>query len=150
LFAAFLADALSREVEIGGRKMNRAASIKTRPRAVMPMSDQFRDGGASCPVGHDNLQAGTVAVVLRRRAPGRLPVGGRDAAAADDPRRAEPAHVTRDPIAEADVIVARAFADLAALSIAQHRAGAEAQRLNEQLSAALSSRGVIEQAKGVI
>ena len=56
----------------------------------------------------------------------------------------------RAPLAEADIIVARAFADLAALSIAQHRASAEAQRLNEQLSAALASRVVIEQAKGVI
>jgi AmiR/NasT family two-component response regulator len=53
-------------------------------------------------------------------------------------------------MAEADVIVARAFADLATLSIVQHRAVAEAQRLNEQLSAALTSRVVIEQAKGVI
>jgi GAF domain-containing protein len=51
---------------------------------------------------------------------------------------------------EADLIVARAFADLAALSIAQHRASAEAQRLTEQLSSALTSRVVIEQAKGVI
>ena len=51
---------------------------------------------------------------------------------------------------EQDVIVARAYADLAALSISQHRARAEAQRLNEQLSLALTSRIVIEQAKGVI
>ena len=58
--------------------------------------------------------------------------------------------VTRAPMAEADVIVARAFADLATLSIVQHRASAEAQRLNEQLSGALTSRVVIEQAKGVI
>jgi GAF domain-containing protein len=57
---------------------------------------------------------------------------------------------TRSPIGEADVIVARGFADLAALSILQHRASTEAQRLNEQLSAALTSRIVIEQAKGVI
>ena len=57
---------------------------------------------------------------------------------------------TRAPMAEADLIVARAFADLAALSIAQHRASTEAHRLNEQLSAALTSRVVIEQAKGVI
>ena len=56
---------------------------------------------------------------------------------------------TRAPIGEADVVVARAFADLATLSILQHRER-EAQRLNEQLSAALSSRIVIEQAKGVI
>jgi len=54
------------------------------------------------------------------------------------------------PMRKADLIVARAFADLAALSIVQHRASLEAQRLNEQLSAALTSRVVIEQAKGVI
>jgi GAF domain-containing protein len=58
--------------------------------------------------------------------------------------------VTRTPMEEADVIVARAFADLATLSIVQHRATAEAQRLNEQLSDALTSRVIIEQAKGVI
>jgi GAF domain-containing protein len=58
--------------------------------------------------------------------------------------------VTQAPMDEADVIVARAFADLATLSIVSHRASAEAQRLNEQLTAALSSRVVIEQAKGVI
>ena len=58
--------------------------------------------------------------------------------------------VTRVPMDEADVIVARAFADLATLSIVHHRASAEAQRLNEQLSGALTSRVVIEQAKGVI
>ncbi|MGD0926218.1 MAG: GAF and ANTAR domain-containing protein [Streptosporangiaceae bacterium] len=57
---------------------------------------------------------------------------------------------SHDQIEEADVIVARAFADLAALSILQHRASTESQRLNEQLSAALTSRIVIEQAKGVI
>ena len=51
---------------------------------------------------------------------------------------------------EADVVVARAFADLAALSIIQHQVSVEAQRLNEQLSGALTSRVVIEQAKGVI
>src|SRR5207344_2254100 len=58
--------------------------------------------------------------------------------------------VTQAPMDEADVMVARAFADLATLSIVQHRASAEAQRLNEQLSGALTSRVVIEQAKGVI
>jgi GAF domain-containing protein len=58
--------------------------------------------------------------------------------------------VNRAPMAEADAIVARAIADLAALGVVQHRASAEAERLTEQLSAALSSRIVIEQAKGVI
>ena len=51
---------------------------------------------------------------------------------------------------EADIIVARAFADLATVSIVEHRTATEARRLNEQLSAALTSRVVIEQAKGVI
>ena len=54
------------------------------------------------------------------------------------------------PMDEADVIVAQGFADLATLSIMQHRATEEAQRLNEQLSTALNSRIVIEQAKGII
>jgi hypothetical protein len=56
--------------------------------------------------------------------------------------------VTQEPMSEADIMVARAFADLATLGIVQHRT--EAQRVNEQLSAALTSRLVIEQAKGVV
>src|SRR6201981_1125098 len=48
--------------------------------------------------------------------------------------------VSGTPMRTADVIVARAFADLAALSIVQHRASVEAQRVNEQLSVALTSR----------
>ena len=58
--------------------------------------------------------------------------------------------VTQAPMDEADVIAARAFADLATLSIVQHRDTAEAHSLNEQLAGALSSRVAIEQAKGVI
>ena len=54
------------------------------------------------------------------------------------------------PMDEADVLVARAFADLAAISVTQHRATRETQRLNEQLSRALTSRVLIEQAKGVL
>jgi len=49
-----------------------------------------------------------------------------------------------------DAIVARAFADLAAVSIVQHQAAAHTRLINEQLSQALTSRVVIEQAKGVI
>ena len=54
------------------------------------------------------------------------------------------------PIDAADVLVARAFADLATISVVQQRAATESQRLNEQLATALNSRVVIEQAKGVI
>src|ERR1035438_4996833 len=56
--------------------------------------------------------------------------------------------VTQAPMAESDVIVARAFAHLATLGIVQRRATAEAQRVNEQLAATLASRVVIEQATG--
>jgi GAF domain-containing protein len=116
-----------------------------------PCLDAFRTGE---PVQHQNLQAGAgrwpsfsaaalqagfaaaLALPLRLR---EVTLGALNLLSA-----------TRTPMAEADVIVARAFADLAALSIVQHRASAEAQRLNDQLSAALTSRVVIEQAKGVI
>jgi GAF domain-containing protein len=54
------------------------------------------------------------------------------------------------PIDDATLTVARAFADLAAISILQHRAATEALILNDQLSHALTSRVAIEQAKGVI
>lgn len=54
------------------------------------------------------------------------------------------------PMDEADVIVARAFADLATICVLQQRATSETQRVNEQLSHALHSRIVIEQAKGVV
>src|SRR5437667_2974382 len=51
--------------------------------------------------------------------------------------------VTRAPMAEADVIAARAFADLATLSITQHRARDEAQILKEQLYGDQTRRGVV-------
>lgn len=49
-----------------------------------------------------------------------------------------------------DVHAAQAFADVATIAILQHRAAMEAQVLNEQLSNALNSRIVIEQAKGMV
>ncbi len=116
-----------------------------------PCLDAFRTGQS---VGHENLQAGS----------GRWPsfsaaaLQAGFASALALPLRLREAtlgalnllRVTRTPMDEADIIVARAFADLATLSIIQHRTAAESQRLNEQLSAALTSRVVIEQAKGVI
>ena len=54
------------------------------------------------------------------------------------------------PMEEGDVLVAQAFADLATISVLQHRAATETQTVNEQLSQALTSRILIEQAKGVI
>lgn len=50
----------------------------------------------------------------------------------------------------ADIEVAQAFADVATIAILQHRAAAEAQVLNEQLTHALNSRVVLEQAKGMV
>lgn len=50
----------------------------------------------------------------------------------------------------ADIEVAQAFADAATIAILQHRAAHEAQLVNEQLTHALNSRVVIEQAKGMV
>lgn len=49
-----------------------------------------------------------------------------------------------------DVRAARAFADVATIAILSQRATAEAQAVNEQLTHALNSRVVIEQAKGMV
>ncbi len=49
-----------------------------------------------------------------------------------------------------DLVVAQALADIATIAILQHRTSAEAHALNTQLTKALSTRIVIEQAKGVI
>ncbi len=116
-----------------------------------PCLDAFRTGE---PVGHENLEAGSgrwpsfsaAALQAGFASVSALPLRLREVTLG----ALNLFGVTRAPMAEADLIVARAFADLATLSIAQHRASADAQRLNEQLSAALTSRVVIEQAKGVI
>ena len=116
-----------------------------------PCLDAFRTGQ---PVEHENLDAGSgrwpsfsaAALQAGFASASAVPLRLRDVTLG----ALNLLSVTRVPMEEADVIVARAFADLAILSIVQHRASAEAQRLNEQLSGALTSRVVIEQAKGVI
>jgi GAF domain-containing protein len=59
-------------------------------------------------------------------------------------------HTDQGEMNQADVDVAQAFADVATIAILQHRAALEGQVVNEQLSHALNSRIVIEQAKGII
>ena len=116
-----------------------------------PCLDAFRTGER---IEHENLQAGSgrwpsfsaAALEAGFQSALALPLRLRDVTLG----ALNLLSTTQTPMDEADVIVARAFADLAALSIVQHRAAADAQRLNEQLSAALASRVVIEQAKGVI
>ena len=116
-----------------------------------PCLDAFRTGDR---IGHENLQAGSgrwpsfsaAALEAGFRSATALPLRLREVTLG----ALNLLSVTNTPMDEADIIVVRAFADLAALSIAQHRASTEAQRLNEQLSGALTSRVVIEQAKGVI
>lgn len=53
-------------------------------------------------------------------------------------------------LAPADVAIAQALADVATIAILQHRAGLQAQLVNEQLQGALNSRISIEQAKGMV
>jgi GAF domain-containing protein len=116
-----------------------------------PCLDAFRTGE---PVEHENLQTrsgrwpafsaaalqagfrSVFALPLRLR---NLTIGGLNLFS-----------VEQTPTDERNVIVARALADLATISVLQHRSAVEAQRLNEQLSGALTSRIAIEQAKGVI
>ena len=116
-----------------------------------PCLDAFRTGQR---VEHENLQAGsgrwpsfaTAALKAGFQSASALPLRLRELTIG----ALNLLSVTQTPMDEADVIVARAFADLAALSIVHHRAIIEVQRVNEQLSGALTSRVVIEQAKGVI
>ena len=58
--------------------------------------------------------------------------------------------IEKGPMPDEDVVVAQALADVATIAILQHRAAADARLLNDQLRDALSSRVVIEQAKGVV
>jgi len=53
-------------------------------------------------------------------------------------------------LTEADVLSAQALADVATIAILQHRSALDVRLVNEQLSQALNSRIVIEQAKGMI
>lgn len=116
-----------------------------------PCLDAFRTGEA---VEHRNLRAGegpwprfsSAALEAGFESASALPLRLRDVTVG----AMNLLGVTQTPMDPADVIVARAFADLASLSILQHRAATDSQRLNEQLSIALTSRVVIEQAKGVI
>jgi len=57
---------------------------------------------------------------------------------------------TQGPLDVDDVVVAQGLADVATIAILQHRSALDASTLNEQLSNALNSRIVIEQAKGII
>jgi GAF domain-containing protein len=53
-------------------------------------------------------------------------------------------------LADTDVVVAQALADVATIALLQERGLREARVLNEQLQGALHSRVLIEQAKGVL
>jgi GAF domain-containing protein len=116
-----------------------------------PCLDAFRSGE---PTGHEDLD--TPPVRWPSFSAAARDAGFRSASAM--PLRLREATIgalnllsaSRSPMDEADIVVARAFADLAALSVLQHRASAQALRLNEQLTVALASRVAIEQAKGVI
>jgi GAF domain-containing protein len=58
--------------------------------------------------------------------------------------------VTEGPLNEEDRIVAQGLADVATIALVQHQTAIDAQTLNDQLSNALNSRIIIEQAKGKI
>jgi GAF domain-containing protein len=116
-----------------------------------PCLDAFRTGE---PVEHEQLRGGTgrwprfsmVALEAGFRWAFALPLRLRDTTIG----ALNLVGIDESPMDDADVLVARAFADLAAISILQHRAAIESQHVTEQLANALTSRIVIEQAKGVV
>jgi transcriptional regulator with GAF, ATPase, and Fis domain len=116
-----------------------------------PCMDAFRTGER---VEHERLGDGTgpwprfseVALAAGFRSVSALPLRLRDATIG----ALNLFSVEELPMDEDNALVARGFADLATISILQHGASNEAQRINEQLSSALASRVLIEQAKGVI
>jgi transcriptional regulator with GAF, ATPase, and Fis domain len=116
-----------------------------------PCLDAFRTGER---VEHEDLHAGsgrwprfaTVALEAGFQSVFALPLRLRDVTIG----ALNLFSVGRDPMDEADVVVARAFADLATISVLQNDVATGTQRLNEQLSNALTSRTIIEQAKGVV
>jgi GAF domain-containing protein len=59
-------------------------------------------------------------------------------------------HVEAGEMSEDDLVAAQALADIATIAILQHRGALEAQVVNDQLNQALTSRVVIEQAKGIV
>ena len=59
-------------------------------------------------------------------------------------------HTDESHLEDADMLSARAMADVATIAVLQHRTARDAQILNEQLNNALNSRISIEQAKGVL
>jgi GAF domain-containing protein len=59
-------------------------------------------------------------------------------------------HMEPGEMRQGDIDAAQALADVATIAILSHRAALEAQLVNEQLTHALNSRVVIEQAKGMV
>lgn len=59
-------------------------------------------------------------------------------------------HTEVGPFDQTDIAAAQALADVASIAIVQHQIIIDSQTLNNQLSTALNSRVVIEQAKGKI
>lgn len=58
--------------------------------------------------------------------------------------------VASDPMSDDDIVLAQALAGAATIAVLHHRALLEAHDVSDQLQRALTSRVVIEQAKGVI
>jgi hypothetical protein len=116
-----------------------------------PCLDAFRTGEA---VEHEVLRPGAgrwprfseVAAEAGFRSAFALPLRLRDATIG----ALNLVSTEETPMDETNAMVARAFADLTTISVLQQRAAAESQRVNEQPQHALTSRIVIEQAKGVV
>ena len=115
-----------------------------------PCLDAFRTGE---PVIHDDLEGPNP---WSRFAPAATEAGFRSVHAFPMRLRASVLGTlnlfmtTVGPLSDADVTVARAFADAATIALVQERSASDSRQLAAQLQGALNSRIVIEQAKGTI
>jgi GAF domain-containing protein len=116
-----------------------------------PCLDAFHTGSR---VAHENLRAGagrwprfaTVALEAGFQSAFALPLQIRNSTIG----ALNLFNTTQTRMSEDDVLVARALADLATITVLQQQPSTETQRVNEQLTHVLRSRVIIEQAKGVI
>ena len=116
-----------------------------------PCVESYRTGHA---VEVPDIAASTAGMdaVPRQRTESGLRLRGCTSAPAArcDDRNAEPLRATVGPAPAEDVVAAQAFADVATIGILHERSLRESELITEQLQAALNSRVIIEQAKGVI
>jgi GAF domain-containing protein len=147
-----LADARGQlELVVSTSEASRLVEMMQLSAEAGPCIESFRSGRrVSVPdiadTGDEWLQFRGAALAQGFRSMDALPLRLRDATIGTlNLLRAEPGAAPED-----DIVAAQAFADVATIGILHERSIRESSVLSQQLQAALNSRIVIEQAKGVV